>query len=281
MESNVQNTIWMLLQSRLRRMGVSGWLAVGAALVCAMANAEPAAGDPAARGLEVARRAHRAHEGFGGERAAVTLEIANAHGETTTRKLRIAVLEGKADGDRSLLTFEWPADVKGTKLLTFSHRSEQDDQWLYLPAIKRVRRIAAAARNGSFMGSEFSYEDFASQEVEKFTYRWLDETKEAGRDCDRVERVPVERSSGYSREVVWIDKEYLAPMRIDYHDRGGALLKVARFSGYRRYGADWRWNSIAVENVQTKKHSTMTWVGREIGVKLEPSRFDSAALDAD
>ncbi len=75
------------------------------------------------------------------------------------------------DGDKSLFVFDEPRDVQGTAFLIHAHREDADDQWLYLPALKRVKRISSANRSGSFMGSEFAYEDMTAQEVEKFTYR--------------------------------------------------------------------------------------------------------------
>jgi hypothetical protein len=97
--------------------------------------------DPARKGLEIARAANQANKGFIAEQAVVTMELINAHGDVTRRKLALATLEQRDDGDRSKVVFEWPPDVKGTKLLTWTHRQGEDDQWLYLPAIKRTRRI--------------------------------------------------------------------------------------------------------------------------------------------
>lgn len=242
-------------------------------------SAAARADDPVAKGLDIARRSDKANEGFVSERATMTLDLINAHGDVTKRKMRLEILEGTNDGDRSMSVFEWPADVKGTKLLTFTHKTADDDQWLYLPAVKRVKRISSNNRSGSFMGSEFAYEDLAAQEVEKFTYRYLDDQKVDGRDCWRVERVPTDKNSGYKRQVTWTDKEYLSPVKIEYYDRKNELLKVSAFSGYKKQGKFWRWAKIAVENVQTKKKSMLVWEGRELGVKLDPSRFDSAALE--
>lgn len=243
------------------------------------APAVGAAADPAARGLEIARKADQANQGFVGETATLTLDLVNAHGDVTRRKMTMEILEVADDGDRSRSTFEWPPDVKGTRLLTWSHKKTDDDQWLYLPAVKRTKRIAASNKSGSFMGSEFTYEDLGSSEVEKFTYRYLDEPKVNGRDTWRIERVPVEKQSGYKREVVWMDKEYLSPLRVEYFDRKDELLKVALFEGHKRYGKLWRFQIIRMDNMQTRKKSVLTWDSRQLGVKLPPDRFDSARIE--
>lgn len=251
-------------------------VATGAASICPVsAHAGPAED----KGLEIARKADKANEGFATEKGTMTLELINAHGDVTKRKMRFEVVEGKEDGDKSLSVFDWPADVKGTKLLTFTHKKGDDDQWLFLPAVKRVKRIASSNRSGSFMGSEFAFEDLASQEVEKYTYKHLDDVKHDGRDCWRLERVPLEKNSGYKRQVVWMDKEYLAPVKIEFYDRKNELLKVSVFVGYKKQGKFWRFERISVENVQTRKKSVLAWENRELGAKVDASRFDSAALE--
>ncbi len=238
-----------------------------------------AAETPEDKGLRLAKEADKANEGFASERATMTMELFNAHGDVTTRKLVIEVIEGKDDGDKSKSTFEWPADVKGTKLLTWTHKKSDDDQWLYLPAVKRVKRISSNNKSGSFMGSEFAYEDLGSQEVAKYAYKFLDEVAEQGRACHRIERTPVDKNSGYRRQVVWMGKDLFLPVRIDYYDRKNELLKTAIFSGFEKRGPRWHIGKIAVTNVQTKKRSILSWTKRELGAKLEAATFDPAALE--
>jgi hypothetical protein len=254
-------------------------LITGAALLGAALPGRVRAEDPVARGLTIAQAADKANEGFMGERATMAMVLVNAHGDVTRRKLNVVTQEGTTDGDRSKVVFEWPADVKGTKLLTWTHKAGGDDQWLYLPAIKRVRRISASNKTGSFVGSEFSYEDLAGTEVEKFRYKLIDEPKLDGRDTYRLERVPVDASSGYARQIVWLDKQYQNPLRIEYHDRAGTLLKVATLEGYKQFGRLWRAGSITMENVQTKKRSVLSWENRQLGIKLPASELDSARLE--
>ena len=235
--------------------------------------------DPARRGLEIAQAADKANQGFASERATLSMELVNAHGDVSKRKVAIETLEGTSDGDRSRVIFEWPPDVKGTKLLTWTHKQREDDQWLYLPAIKRTRRISGSNRTGSFMGSELAYEDLASAEVERFGYRYLDEQTLDGRATFRIERFPRDPNTGYAREVVWLDKEYQNPLRIDFYDRKQMLLKTAKFTGYKRYDRFWRPATITFENIQTKKKTILTFENRQLGVKLAPQSFDSARLE--
>jgi hypothetical protein len=234
---------------------------------------------PEEKGLRLATEMDKAHEGFVSETATMTMELINAHGDRTERKMRLEIAEGLDDGDKSKSTFEWPPDVKGTKMLTWTHKKGDDDQWLFLPAVKRVKRISSNNRSGSFMGSEFAYEDLNSQEVPKYTYRYLAEETVEGRACYKIERFPVDKNSGYKRQVVWSDKEYKQPIRIDYYDRKDELLKISIFSGHKKFGTFWRIGKIDVKNVQTKKRSILTWGDRELGKKLDAATFDSASLE--
>jgi len=94
------------------------------------------------------------------------MTLRNRAGKESLRNVRIKNLEVDGDGDKSLSIFDEPADVKGTTSLTWSHSDKPDDQWLYLPALKRVKRISSKNKSGPFMGSEFAFEDIGSQEVD-------------------------------------------------------------------------------------------------------------------
>jgi hypothetical protein len=233
---------------------------------------------PEQKGLAIAVDADKVNSGFKSEKADMTLDLINAHGETTARKMNIEVLEGVEQGDKSRSEFTWPADVKGTKLLTFTKKQGDDDQWLYLPAVKRTKRISSSNKSGSFMGSEFAYEDIGSQEPEKYTWKFLADAKEGGRDCWQLERIPVDKNSGYSRQVLWMDREYKQPQKIEYYDRKGELLKTSMFSDYKKFGALWRVGAINVVNAQTKKKSVLTWTNRKLGAQVDESNFRSEAL---
>ena len=128
------------------------------------------------------------------------------------------------------------------------------------------------------MGSEFSYEDLGSQEIEKFTYELLGEMKFEGRDVWHMKRVPTDKRSGYSKQIVWIDKEYNGPLKLEYYDRKGELLKTATFTGYKKYGKLWRIEKISVTNSQTSKQSIITWTDRTVGADVDEENFDSDNL---
>ena len=141
-----------------------------ALLACGFVSA---AKDSSILGLKIAKKIEKANNGFRYEKARVRLVIESPSGGKVVREIDIKTQEKKGDGDRSLIEAVKPADAKGIKLLTWSHKVGSDDQWLYLPSLRRVKRLNKGTRTGSFMGSEFSFEDIGSKEIEKYKFKFL------------------------------------------------------------------------------------------------------------
>ena len=235
--------------------------------------------DPITRGLAIAEEADRRDNGFGDSRADLRMILRNAHGEESTRELRNRVLEQEADGDKSLVVFDHPRDVKGTAFLTFSHVDGDDDQWLYLPALKRVKRISSSNKSGPFMGSEFAYEDISSQEVEEYTYRFLREEDLDSQATFVIERVPTHPKSGYTRQEVWIDQDEFRTLKVVYYDRKDALLKTLEQSGFEQYlDRFWRPSKMTMVNHQTGKSTELLWGEYAFGNGYTEGDFDRASL---
>lgn len=239
--------------------------------------------DAKARGLEIALKLRDANEGFVGETSKMKMILIDAYETETVREMRGKTFEVEDDGDKSLMIFESPRDVSGTRMLTWSKREGSDDQWLYLPSLRRVRRISSNNRMASFMGSEFSFEDLGSQEVERYDFKFLRDDKHNGEDIYVLQRVPKDRS-GYSKMVMYISKEKMSPLKIEYFDRREELLKIAEFSNFKKYTIKdksremWRSNKIHMKNVQTQKESIFEWENRELGVSLLERDFSQSAL---
>ncbi len=231
------------------------------------------------KGLEIAREADRRDTGFHDQTADLQMILRNSQGEESRRKIHVRTLEQLDDGDKSLTTFEQPADVKGTNFLSFTHKTGPDDQWLYLPALKRVKRISSRNKSGPFMGSEFAYEDLSSQEVEKYSYKYLRDENYNDLDCFVVERYPRDKDSGYTRQVVWLDKQEYRPQKIVFYDRKNSLLKTLTYSGYRQYlDKFWRADEMYMENHQTGKSTRLVWSDYRFKTGLEERDFNRNSL---
>ena len=240
-----------------------GYSLAAAALLLALGAALPAKAETAAeKGLEIARETENRDSGFGDSQVKLTMTLSNRNGDTSTRQLRIKTLETNDAklGDRSVTVFDQPRDIKGTAFLSHTKVLLPDDQWLYLPALKRVKRISSANKSGSFVGSEFSYEDLVSFEVEKYSYIWLRDEKCGALDCFVSERFPLYKNSGYTKQVVWIDKEHYRVQKIDFFDRRDALRKTMVPSEYQQYlGKYWRAQRIEMNNHQTGKKTVLVF----------------------
>jgi len=236
--------------------------------------------DPDAdKGLKIALEADRRDTGYQNFKAELTMLLRNKHGDESLRNMRTRSLEVEGDGDKTMIIFDRPRDVKGTALLTFSHKTEVDDQWLYLPALKRVKRISSRNKSGPFMGSEFAYEDLASQEVEKYTYRYVKDDILDGQAMFVVERDPVDENSGYKRQLVWIDQAEYRPVKIEFFDRKDSLLKTLDFRGYIQYlGRYWRAREMYMVNHQTGKSTLLTWEDYRFRLDLDDSDFTNNSL---
>ena len=215
---------------------------------------------PEEKGMAIAIKADKADTGWQDMQSEMTMILRNRRGDETTRQIRNRQLEVIGDGDKALSIFDSPNDVKGTAFLSHTHSNEADDQWLYLPALKRVKRIASNNKSGPFMGSEFAYEDITSQEVEKYTYKWLRDENLNGRETHVIERYPTYQHSGYTKQVAWVDKERLQALKIDFYDRKGKLLKTLTAHDYKQYiGKYWRPAKMEMVNHVTRKSTTLNW----------------------
>ncbi len=234
---------------------------------------------PEEKGLAIAKEVDLRDTGFKDSTAKMEMVLKNKQGKTSVRNVRVKTLEVNGDGDKGLSIFDKPRDVKGTAFLTYSHSKKPDEQWLYLPALKRVKRISSKNKSGPFMGSEFAYEDISSQELDKYTYKYLRDEKFNGIDCFVIERYPTYKNSGYKRQVVWINKQEYRPEKIDFYDRKNSLLKTLVFEDYKQYlGKYWRASTMKMVNHQTGKSTILSWQDYKFQTGLSDKDFNRNSL---
>lgn len=237
------------------------------------AGAEPAAADAAAKGLALARAAEARDAGYGDVEVVMTMTLRNKAGDEALRSLRSRVREREDGSEQSLIVFDEPRDVAGTALLTHERLDGDDDRWLYLPALKRVKRIAGSGQSGAFMGSEFSFEDLGGQSVEKYDFRWLRDEDRDGMPMHVLERRPRDENSGYVRQIVWMDQAELRLHRVEFYDRRDQLLKTLSVDGFVAAKGDrWRPQTLTMVNHQNGKSTVLAF---------SDYRFDNGFSDAD
>ena len=228
------------------------------------------------RGLEIAKAADLADQGFVSTIVELKMTLKNKNGQTSERSLSNRILELTEDGDKSLIVFNSPKDVKGTATLTYTHKIGADDQWLYLPSIKRVKRISSNNKSGPFVGSEFAYEDLSSQEVEKYTYKFL----KAEGALLFVEQDPVDPKSGYTRRIATYNKDKGYRLeKVEFYDRKNALLKTLTYSDYQLYkNKFWRAGSMNMVNHQSNKETLLNFSDYQFDADLSDDDFTQVAL---
>ena len=207
--------------------------------------------------------------------------LRNRNGDESVREMRRRALESEeaGAGDKSVITFDAPRDVAGTSLLSHTKILDPDDQWLFLPALKRVKRISSANKSGPFVGSEFAFEDLVSQELDKYDYRFVGEEACGDLECYVVERLPLYENSGYTRQVVWWDMDEYRIQRIDFYDRRNSLLKTLTYHGYEQYlGRYWRPDLMAMENHQNGKSTDLEFSEWTFATGLTESDFTPSRL---
>ncbi len=237
------------------------------------------AGPAEDKGLEIAQEANRRDAGFSDTTANVVMILRNKMGQETRGDLELRILEVHGDGDKLLTLFHSPREVRGTALLTHSHGVKPDDQWLYLPALHRVKRIASNNKSGPFLGSEFAYEDLSSQEIEKYTYRYVKDEKIGGVDCFLIERYPTDKNSGYTKQRVWLEKDEYRVRKVDYYDRKRQLLKTFTPTEYEKFlGKHWRAHKMQMVNHQTGKSTELLWSNIKFKTGLTDDDFSRTRL---
>jgi outer membrane lipoprotein-sorting protein len=231
------------------------------------------------KGLEIVQEVDRRDTGFGDSKADMKMVLRNANADESTRVLAMHTLEVKGDGDKSLSIFDSPRDVKGTAFLSFTHALEPDEQWLYLPALKRVKRISSSNKSGPFLGSEFAFEDLTSFEVPKYKYKYLRDEAVSGKDCFVVELYPQYEESGYTREISWIEKDRYIPLKTEFYDRKNTLLKTLEFKDYKQYlNQYWRANELLMTNHQSGKNTSLVSENYHFRSGLTARDFDQNTL---
>lgn len=229
-------------------------------------------------GEELAIQADARIRGFHDQSVSLRMELINPAGERAERMLRVQSLE-YPEGEKTLMIFDTPRDLRGSALLSHTHPQGDDEQWLYLPVVKRVKQIGARNKSGPFMASEFAFEDIVTPFWQKFTYGNATQVELNGLACYQFERISKDSYSAYSRQIVWLDRENLLVRRIDYYDRKNSLLKTYEASDFSLHAdKHWRPAQMHMRNHQNGKQTRLTWQDFVFAQGLQDADFSQNAL---
>jgi outer membrane lipoprotein-sorting protein len=211
----------------------------------------------------------------------MTMELVNKRGSKRVRSMQsYAKDEGK--DSKSIMFFQEPADVKGTGFLTWDYNDEDkdDDRWLYLPAMKKTRRISgSSAKKEYFMGSDFTYDDMGNRDVDSDEHVLLREETVNGHPCYVVQSTPKDDDGLYSRTEGWIDKEHYVAHKILFYDAMGSLMKELHVEEMEQIGGIWTVTRMRMQNHQ-RNHSTVIYIeSMEYDRPMDNSMFTVNALE--
>lgn len=216
-----------------------------------------------------------------------TMRLITANGNVRERQTEGATkLQSNGHDNMRVTRFLSPADAKGTTTLLIENSNQDDDMWVYLPALKKVRRLAASNKRDSFMGTDLSFGDVIGYKVTDWQHKILGQKTIAGRACTEVESVPVSDSvrqqSGYSRRVSCIDAESDLALRVDYSDEQNKPVKTVELSDIQRVDAAnnrWQGMRMTAKNLQTGHRTEIVLQGYRLNPSIEAKRFKAQALD--
>ena len=234
--------------------------------------------DTSNEGYNIATQYDYANSRFVDYKVNVEMVLRTERGDESKRNMTISVLENINDGDKSIIVFNSPRDQRGTALLSYSHKAEPDDQFLYLPAIKRVKRITSKNKSGPFVGSEFSFEDIITQDISKYNYNYIRKEACLSLECFVVDRYPLDKYTGYSKQRVWFDVQNYWIIKIDYYDRKESLLKTLVMEEYRLYDDKWRSHFYQMTNHQTGKITELSFANYGFEIGFQDEDFSTNAL---
>ena len=186
----------------------------------------------------------------------LTMTLINKSGQTRVRKIK-QFTKDFGSVEKSIMFFISPADVKNTSFMNWSYDSDKpDDQWIYLPALKKVKRISSDSKSDYFMGSDFTYDDLGDRKLDADVHTLLREENIEGKDCYVVESVSKDEDYMYSKTITWIRKDNFVGVKKEFYDEDGELLKTLSIKNVEKISGFWTITKSEMNNIQ-KNHKTI------------------------
>jgi hypothetical protein len=207
-------------------------------------------------GRDIAIKVHDRPEGDD-RKGIMHMTLINRRGRTRERAV-LFLSKDYGEDSKSITYFQSPADVKGTGFLQYEYDdpSKEDDRWLYLPALKKIRRITGSSKSEYFMGTDFTYDDMGDRSVDEDNHKLLRKEEKDGQKFWVVESRPKDRDYMYSKTVKWIRQDSLIPVKVEFYDRQENLLKILTVIDIKKQDGFWTMFKMVMDNIQ-EKHKTI------------------------
>ncbi len=213
--------------------------------------------------------------------ATIEMTLIQKSGHKRVRKLESWAMDVGKD-TKKIMFFTYPGDVKGTGFLTWDYDNvnKVDDKWLYLPAMKKTRRISGkSSKTDYFMGSDFTYDDMSVRSVDEEKHSLLREEVLGGHKCWVVQSVPNDKGEIYTRRVTWIRQDCLMAMKAEYYDKLNKLHRRLTISNIKKVQGFWTMHLMQMENVQTGHKTVIRMSNQRFNVKVSPNLFTVSKLE--
>lgn len=209
------------------------------------------------------------------------MELINKRGSARIRTM-LSYSKDYGKDRKTIMFFEEPADVKGTGFLTWDYNSDNktDDRWLYLPAMKKTRRISGtSAKKEYFMGSDFTYDDMGNRDIDADNHKLLGEETLDEKLCWVVESTPIVKDGLYSKKVTWIRKDNYMAVKVDYYDMQGGILKVLVVNEIKKVDGFWTATEMTMTNNQRGHKTIIRFESMAFDVPIEDNLFTVNSLE--
>ncbi len=224
-------------------------------------------------GLEIMQKVYDRPTGNDME-ALLTMTLVNSSGEQRVRKIK-QYIRDFGPVEKKIMFFISPADVKNTSFMNWSYDKEgkDDDQWIYLPALKKIKRISSDSKGDYFMGSDFTYDDLGDRKPTDDTHKILREEKLNGLDCYVIESVPKDPDYMYSKTITWVVKDRWYGQKKEFYDEDGDLLKTLTLKKADNIKGFWIIADVEMDNVQKNHKTVMELSNIKIDTGISKSMF--------
>ncbi len=206
--------------------------------------------------------------------ADLTMRLINSSGKERIRKITQFSTDF-GDVEKKIMFFISPADIKNTSFMNWSYDEEgkDDDQWIYLPALKKTKRISSDSKSDYFMGSDFTYDDLGDRKPSDDKHNLLREEKLDGEDYYVVESIPKDADYMYSKTITWIIKDKWIGYKKEFYDEDGDLLKILQVKDSQKIDGFWIIVDTEMENIQKEHKTVMELKNIKIDTGISESKF--------
>lgn len=214
----------------------------------------------------------------------ITMELIDKKGKVSKRKMYILTKTNDQGNDMSLIRFTKPKNINRTGFLTIENKDRDDDQWLYLPAQKKIKRISSKNQKNSFMRTDFAYEDMSKEKMHNNKYTLLGTKKIKGQECYGVLAMPTtkkdRKTTGYSKREIWVSKKSWLPIQIKFYNKKGKLFKILQNNKIHDVGNGiFRARWVEMKNIKRNHKTIMIFDDIKINTGVSDSKFTLRELE--